>query len=213
METTRREAVGLVTRREAVALMGGAVAATAAVLAGAAPALGAARNLGSGIETPYTLVVLCHEDHKVYELDMSNGKVLHVFEAPNQPHEAAFSADGRTVYVAIPQAAFVIILDGSTFKEKGRIETDLFKRPPQQRPAGSRGAGGPPNTSASPHGMALNNEGTKLYIGVESAEIPGIVVYDTKSGKVVKKIDTVLEGGHYLQIQPKTDKLDLSKPH
>ena len=31
----------------------------------------------------HTLVVLCHEDHKVYELDMATGKVLHVFEAPN----------------------------------------------------------------------------------------------------------------------------------
>lgn len=158
----------------------------------------------------HTLVVLCHEDHMVYELDMTTGKVLHMFEAPNQPHEAAVSPDGKTVYAAIPQDAFVEILDGVTFKEKGRIETELFKRPPQVRAArgGATGAAaGPPNTSASPHGMSLNNDGGKLYIGIENAEIPGVIVYDTKTGKVLHKIDTVLEGGHYLQVQPVTDKL------
>src|SRR5207247_10728677 len=33
------------------------------------------------------------------------------------------------------------------------------------------------------------------------------VVYDTKAGKVIRKIDVVLRGGHFLAIQPKTDKL------
>ena len=39
------------TRREAVGLMGGAIAATAAVLSGAVPAFGATRNLGSKVKT------------------------------------------------------------------------------------------------------------------------------------------------------------------
>lgn len=50
METTRREAFGLMTRREAVSLMGGAVAATA-LLPGALPAFGATRELGSKTKT------------------------------------------------------------------------------------------------------------------------------------------------------------------
>jgi YVTN family beta-propeller protein len=105
-------------------------------------------------------------------------------------------------------AAFVEIIDGQTFKEQGRIESDYFKRTPQARRAGRNGAPpGPPNTSASPHGMSLNNDGTKLYIGTENADISGVIVYDVKAGKVVKKIDLLLEGGHYLQIQPGTDKL------
>jgi YVTN family beta-propeller protein len=33
------------------------------------------------------------------------------------------------------------------------------------------------------------------------------VVYDVKAGRVVNKIDLLLRGGHYLQIQPGTDKL------
>jgi YVTN family beta-propeller protein len=55
--------------------------------------------------------------------------------------------------------------------------------------------------------MSLNNDGTKLYIGTENADISGVIVYDVKAGKVLKKIDLLLEGGHYLQIQPGTDKL------
>ena len=156
----------------------------------------------------HTLVVLSHSNHTVYELDPANGQVLHEFVAPDQPHEAAISADGGTIFASIPAAAFVEILDGRTFKEKGRIETDYFKRTPQPRRAGRNGAPpGPPNTSASPHGMALNNDGSKLYIGTENADISGVIVYDVRTGKVLKKIDLLLEGGHYLQIQPRTDKL------
>ena len=136
----------------------------------------------------------------MYEVDPATGKVLHEFVAPDQPHEAAIASNGATIFASIPAAAFVEILDGRTFTEKGRIETEHFKRSPQARP-------GPPNTSASPHGMALNNDNTKLYIGTENADIPGITVYDVKAGKVLKKIDVVLQGGHYLAIQPKTDKL------
>jgi len=55
--------------------------------------------------------------------------------------------------------------------------------------------------------MGLNTDGSKLYIGVEQADVPGVVVYDTKSNKVLKKIDLLLRGGHYLQVQPKTDKV------
>jgi YVTN family beta-propeller protein len=144
----------------------------------------------------------------VYELDPASGKVLHEFVAPDQPHEAAISAYGDTIFASIPAAGFVEILDGKTFKEKGRIESEYFKRTPQPRRAGRNGAPpGPPNTSASPHGMSLNNAGTKLYIGTENADISGVIVYDVKAGKVLKKIELLLEGGHYLQVQPGTDKL------
>ncbi|MGH9143641.1 MAG: YncE family protein [Vicinamibacterales bacterium] len=155
----------------------------------------------------HTLIVLSHENHTVYELDPSTGKVLHEFVAPDQAHEAAISTDGNVIYASVPQASLVEIIDGPTFKETGRIETPFFMRPPQPRTGRGAAAGLPPNTSSSPHGMALNNEGTKLYIGVENAEVPGIVVYDVKAHKVLKKLDLLLTGGHYLQIQPGTDKL------
>ena len=101
----------------------------------------------------HTLVVLSHSNHTVYELDPATGRILHEFVTPDQPHEAAITADGATVFASVPAASFVTMLDGRTFKEKGRIESEYFKRPPQARRAGRDGAPpGPPNTSASPHG-------------------------------------------------------------
>jgi YVTN family beta-propeller protein len=167
---------------------------------------GTALLIGQG--PGHTLIVLSHNNHTAYEVNMSNGQILHEFVAPDQAHEAAISADGTTIYASVPAAALVEIIDARTFKEKGRIETDYFKRSPQARRAGRDGSPpGPPNTSASPHGMALNNDGSKLYIGTENADVSGVVVYDTRAGKVLKKIDLLLEGGHYLAIQPGTDKL------
>ena len=104
----------------------------------------------------HTLVVLSHSNHTVYELDPASGRILHEFVAPDQPHEGAITSDGATVFASVPAASFVEILYGKTFKEKGRIESEYFKRPPQPRAAGRNGGPPPPpNTSASPHGMAL----------------------------------------------------------
>lgn len=180
----------------------------------------------------HSIIALGHADFSVNEIDTSTGAILHVFKAVNQPHEAAISPDGRTIYASVPQAGHVVIIDAATFTEKGRIETPFFHgRTP--RPAGARGRGRGAGTeagsggegergrgqrgsalqgvtaadSSSPHGMGLNAEGTKLYIGVEQADVPGVVVYDTAAGKVLKKVDLVLRGGHYLQVQPATGKV------
>jgi DNA-binding beta-propeller fold protein YncE len=183
----------------------------------------------------HTIIALGHGDFSVNELDPSTGKILHTFKAVNQPHEAAVSPDGRTIYASVPQAGHVVILDAATFTQKGLIETPFFHgRTP--RPAGARGRGGraagggergagrggaaaegggraaaPQGVTApdssSPHGMGLNADGSKLYIGVEQADVPGVVVYDTRAGKVLKKVDLVLKGGHYLQVQPSTGKI------
>jgi YVTN family beta-propeller protein len=153
----------------------------------------------------HTLVVLSHNDHTAYELDPASGKILRSFKAINQPHEGVVSADGKTVFVAVPNGPVVSILDAATFKETGRIETPLFSRTPRRSANAAPDA--PPQTSASPHGVALNNDGSKLYVGLENADVPGVVVYDVKAQKVLKKIDLLLNGGHYLAIQPGTDKL------
>lgn len=142
----------------------------------------------------HTVVALSHADFTAYELDMRSGAILNKFTARNEPHESAVTADGKTLYVAVPNGPHVVILDLATFKEIGRIESEFFKS--------SR-----PNGSASPHGIALNADGSKLYVGLENADIPGIVVYDTRAKRVIRKIDVVLAGGHFLAIQPGTDKL------
>jgi YVTN family beta-propeller protein len=54
--------------------------------------------------------------------------------------------------------------------------------------------------------VALNNDATKLYVTVEFAEVPGVVVHDLKTGRTLKKIDTVVPS-NYLWVQPKTNKL------
>jgi YVTN family beta-propeller protein len=143
---------------------------------------------------PFTIVALSHGDHTVNEVDPVSGKILSTFTAVNEPHEGIASADGRTFYASVPNGPHVVILDAATFKEKGRIESPLFKSSRE-------------NGSASPHGVALTTDGSKLYVGLENADVPGIVVYDTRANKVLRKIDVVLRGGHFLAIQPKTDKL------
>lgn len=142
----------------------------------------------------HTIVALSHSDHTAYEIDPATGKLLHQFTAADQPHEGVASADGKTFYAAIPNGPHVVVLDAATFTEKAKIESPFFRS--------SR-----PNGSASPHGIALTGDGRKLYVGLENADIPGIVVIDTLSSNVLKKIDVVLRGGHFLAIQPGSDKL------
>lgn len=165
--------------------MRGAFLFTACVLS-LAPSVATAQS--------HTIVALSHTDHTAYEIDPVSGTILNRFTAVNQPHEGVASADGKTFYAAIPNGPHVVILDATTFKEKGRIESPFFRSSRE-------------NGSASPHGIALTTDGSKLYVGLENADIPGIVVYDTRAGKVLRKIDVVLRGGHFLAIQPKTDKL------
>lgn len=153
----------------------------------------------------HTIVVLSHNDFTAYELDPETGKVLKSYKAPNQPHEGVTTPDGRLVFLAVPNGPIVSILEGESFKEVGRIDTPMFTRTPRRSPNAAPNT--PPNTSASPHGVALNNDATKLYVGLENADVPGLVVYDVKARKVLKKIDLLLEGGHFLAIQPGTDKL------
>ncbi len=53
--------------------------------------------------------------------------------------------------------------------------------------------------------MALTPDGSKLYITVQYAEVPGIVVYDVATG-AIDKIDTVIAGNH-LGVHPRNGKL------
>ena len=142
----------------------------------------------------HTLVALSHEDHTAYEIDPATGKVLHSYKAAEQPHEGIAAPDGKTYYAAIPNGPHVVVLDAATFTPRTIIESPYFKS--------TKNKG-----SASPHGSAITTDGSKLYVGLENADVPGIVVIDTKTNTVVKKIDVMLRGGHFLAIQPKTDKL------
>jgi YVTN family beta-propeller protein len=148
----------------------------------------------------HTLIVLSHRNHTAYELDPATGKILHEYTAPDQPHEATVSPDGKRIFLAVPQGPTVEILEGESMKPIGRIESPEFKRTPVQTQNG-------PNSNAAPHGIAITEDGNKVYVGLENADVPGVVVIDPKAGRVVKKIELLLQGGHYLAIQPGTGKL------
>ena len=141
----------------------------------------------------HTVIALSHSDFTAYELDGTTGRILHQFKAENQPHEGIVSPDGRTLYLAVPQAAHVVIVDAQTFTQRAKVETPFF-----------RNADG---SSTSPHGIAITSDGSKVYVGTERADIPSIVVFDGRSGQVLKKIDVMLEGGHFLAIDQRTNKL------
>jgi DNA-binding beta-propeller fold protein YncE len=156
----------------------------------------------------YTIVAMSHTSNGIHDIDPATGTILQEYRVPGEwfgePHEGAISPDGKTVYASIPYKKQVIVLDGATFKPIKIIESEFFSRPLETRSfvrVGQR-----ETTSGDPHGLALNNDATKLYITLEFAELPGIAVYDVKAGKVTKKIDTVV-AGNYLQVQPRTDKL------
>jgi hypothetical protein len=163
----------------------------------------------------YTIVATSHTNATVYEVEPMSGKILHTFDAAtgpngakgdgstvgdaqvpidvwlNEVHEGAISPDGKSVYISVPYASQVLILDGASFKEKGVIRSEYFKRPAETRSFARKIK--KVTTSADPHGLALNADASKLYITLEYAVVPGIAVYDVKSKKVIKKIDTVVQ--------------------
>lgn len=151
----------------------------------------------------YTIIALSHTDNKVSEIDPESGRTLREFFIPREwygePHEAAISPDARTLYVSVPYARQVLILDLETFEQTGVIESEFFSRPAEVRRFARIGER--ESTSADPHGLALSADGSKLYITVEFAQVPGVVVYDVASGTVVKKINTVI-AGNYLWVHP-----------
>ena len=162
--------------------------------------LGLGLTLSSLAAQSHSLIVFSHRNHTAYELDPESGRILHEYAAPNQPHEATVSPDGRRIFVAVPQGPMVEILEGETFTRVGRVESPEFSRTPVQTPQGM-------NSSAAPHGIAITEDGSKVYVGLENADVPGVVVIDARAGKVLRKIDLLLQGGHYLAIQPGTGKL------
>src|SRR5688500_11219676 len=148
----------------------------------------------SGVQAQqHTVIALSHSDNTIYQLNGDGGGLMNKFTAENQPHEAIVSPDGTTIFAAIPQGPHVVMLDGATLALRKKIESPFFRNP-----SGS---------STSPHGIAITSDGAKVYVGTERADIPSIVVIDGKTGNVIKKLDVMLEGGHFLAIDQRTNKL------
>ena len=149
----------------------------------------------------HTLVIFHPGPHTIDELDPASGKVIRSLQVADQPHEAVLSPDGKTIYASLPGAAQIVVIDAATLQQKGTIESEYFKAPPHPQ-----GRSGQISTSASPHAIALNNAGTKLYVGLSYRESPCVVVYDLQADKVLTKIPLPING-EFMQVQPGTDKL------
>ena len=155
----------------------------------------------------YTVIAVSHIDNKVSEVHPVTGEILQEFFVPGEwygeTHEGVISPDNTTAYISIPYAKQVVILDLETFTQTGVIESEHFSRPSEVR--GFARIGRRESTSSDPHGLALTADGKKLYITVQFAETPGIIVYDVETG-AIKKINTVSAGNH-LAIHPSNGKL------
>lgn len=149
----------------------------------------------------HTLIVFHPDPHTIDEIDPVNGKILHILQVADQPHEAAIAPDGGKIYASLPGPGEVVIIDPVTFTQKGKIESEYFNTPPH-----TQGRSGKISTSAGPHALGLNNDGSKLYVGLGYRDGPGIVVYDVKQEKTLTKIDIPIVG-EFLKVQPGTDKL------
>ena len=162
---------------------------------------------GPAAAQDYTVIAVSHIDNKVSEVHPVTGEILQEFFVPGEwygeTHEGVITADQATAYISIPYAKQVIILDLENFTQTGVIESRYFSRPPEVRRFARIGER--ESTSSDPHGLALTPDGRKLYITVQFAEVPGIVIYDTVTEEI-RKIDTVSAGNH-LAVHPSNGKL------
>lgn len=107
-----------------------------------------------------------------------------------------------------PRTSDVAIPDAATFEVRGRIRVGAFQSLPGPVAVRTETI---LNRFALPHGVALNRAGTRLYVGVEWSEVSGLVVCNVLGGAVIGKIDLLLEGGPFLAVNRRADKLDY--PH
>src|SRR5258708_3029480 len=77
----------------------------------------------------HSLIVISENDHKVYDLNPATGQVLKEVTLRGAPREAIFSWDEKTLFVSVPDAEQVAIVDVATFKQTGQITSPEFKRP------------------------------------------------------------------------------------
>jgi YVTN family beta-propeller protein len=132
----------------------------------------------------FTLIVLSHGNHTVYEVDPDSGRTLHTVVVPGAPDDAAIAPDGRTIYVTIPGA--VTTIDAGTFRASGTLAS--LPR------------------SATPNGLALTDDGTTLYAGVEGGGQSSLIAVDVATKKT-RTVETGLAGGASFGIQPGSNKL------
>lgn len=149
------------------------------------------------IAEQHTLIVLSRDDHAIFEINPSSGEILKQVKLAGVPREAIFSWDEKTLFVTVPDAAQVAVIDLQKFIQTGQITNSAFKRP----------SGG---SSGAPLGLATSADDQKLYIGIEG----GLLVYDQRLlvlnpewPQTGQTIAVPVKDGRYFKVQGTTDKL------
>ena len=68
-----------------------------------------------------TLVVVSVASNAIAFIDTATNAVKHITYVGRSPHEAAFTQDGKEVWVDVRGENYISVLDGTTYKEKSRI--------------------------------------------------------------------------------------------
>ena len=144
----------------------------------------------------HSLIVLSQGDRTIYDVNAISGQMLKQVQLAGVPREAIFSWDEQSLFVSVPDAGHVAIIDVATFKERGRIESEFFKR----ARAGAAGLS---------MGLASTHDG-KLYVAVDGALLAydsRLLVHNPEHKQTGKKIVLPTKDGQYFKIQGTTNKL------
>jgi len=76
----------------------------------------------------HSLIVLSPGDHTVYDIDPATGQPINQIKVDGAPSDAVFSWDELTVFVSVPDAGYVSVIDDKTFKERSRLSVPQMKR-------------------------------------------------------------------------------------
>jgi YVTN family beta-propeller protein len=68
-----------------------------------------------------TLVVVSIASNAIAFIDTATNAVKHITYVGRSPHEAAFTQDGKEVWVSVRGENYISVLDGNTYQEKSRI--------------------------------------------------------------------------------------------
>ena len=126
-----------------------------------------------------TLIAISNGSNSVTFIDTATNLVKGKTYIGRSPHEGFFTADGREVWVVVRGENYISVINPTTFKETGRIDTTP----------------GP--------GMVLFHPDGKLAFVVSSFN-PVVDVIDVQSRKTIKQINVVSPFSPFLQFTPDT---------
>ena len=151
---------------------------------------------GRAIAEVHTVIVLSQGDHSVYDIDPASGQVVNQFQLGGVPTDAIFSWDEKSLFVSVPEAGYVSVIDMATFKESSRLATPQMKRSP--------------SAGAFQGGLATSWDGNQLFVAVEDGLLvfdQRLVVLNPEWKQPEKKISLPGRDGEHIQVQGTTGKL------